>query len=72
MAPQYELDDGTTDTPIAATADVQRIEAPVTVKAYFMCAFAAFGGFFFGFVSPTIGMRCGHTAHRSGLRKRAL
>lgn len=32
-----------------ATADLARIEAPVTVKAYFMCAFAAFGGFFYGF-----------------------
>jgi SP family sugar:H+ symporter-like MFS transporter len=29
--------------PLAATADVNRIEAPVTTKAYFMCAFAAFG-----------------------------
>ena len=30
-------------TTLAATADVNRIEAPVTKKAYFMCAFAAFG-----------------------------
>ena len=29
---------------LVATADTGRIEAPVTVKAYFMCAFAAFGG----------------------------
>ena len=29
--------------PLAATADVYRIEAPVTTKAYFVCAFTAFG-----------------------------
>ena len=40
--------------PLAATADVNRIEAPVTAKAYFMCAFAAFGGIFFGFDSGYI------------------
>jgi sugar porter (SP) family MFS transporter len=33
----------------AATSDVARVEAPVTLKAYFMCAFAAFGGIFFGY-----------------------
>lgn len=32
-----------------ATADTKRIEAPVTFKAYLMCAFAAFGGIFFGY-----------------------
>lgn len=37
-----------------ATTDTARIEAPVTVKAYFMCAFAAFGGIFFGFDSGYI------------------
>ena len=31
------------------TTDVGRIEAPVTVKAYLICAFAAFGGIFFGY-----------------------
>ena len=40
--------------PLVATADVNRIEAPVTPKAYFMCAFAAFGGIFFGFDSGYI------------------
>jgi len=39
---------------LAATGDVNRIEAPVTVKAYFMCAFAAFGGIFFGYDSGYI------------------
>ncbi|KUJ16329.1 general substrate transporter [Mollisia scopiformis] len=39
---------------LMATADVSRIEAPVTMKAYMMCAFAAFGGIFFGFDSGYI------------------
>jgi hypothetical protein len=39
---------------ISATADVSRIEAPVTFKAYMMCAFAAFGGIFFGYDSGYI------------------
>ncbi|RDW61615.1 hypothetical protein BP5796_11507 [Coleophoma crateriformis] len=34
---------------ITGTADTGRVEAPVTMKAYFMCAFAAFGGIFFGY-----------------------
>lgn len=40
---------------LSATANTQRIEAPVTVKAYLMCVFAAFGGFFFGYDSGYIG-----------------
>ncbi|KAM0281488.1 hypothetical protein ACHAQH_003518 [Verticillium albo-atrum] len=36
------------------TDDVERIEAPVTWKAYAMCAFAAFGGIFFGYDSGYI------------------
>ncbi|KAJ9626216.1 hypothetical protein H2203_003848 [Taxawa tesnikishii (nom. ined.)] len=39
---------------LAATNDVSRIEAPVTWKAYMMCAFAAFGGIFFGYDSGYI------------------
>lgn len=39
---------------LAATADTSRIEAPVTFKAYMMCAFAAFGGIFFGYDSGYI------------------
>ncbi|EFR01063.1 high-affinity glucose transporter RGT2 [Nannizzia gypsea CBS 118893] len=39
---------------MAGTADVSRVEAPVTLKAYLMCAFAAFGGIFFGFDSGYI------------------
>ncbi|MCJ1476512.1 hypothetical protein MMC13_005178 [Lambiella insularis] len=40
---------------LAATADASRIEAPVTIKAYLMCAFASFGGIFFGYDSGYIG-----------------
>ena len=36
---------------LAATTDTARVEAPVTVKTYLMCAFAAFGGIFFGYDS---------------------
>jgi MFS transporter, SP family, sugar:H+ symporter len=39
---------------LSATADTSRIESPVTTKAYFMCAFAAFGGIFFGYDSGYI------------------
>ncbi|WEW56247.1 hypothetical protein PRK78_001686 [Emydomyces testavorans] len=39
---------------MAGTADVSRVEAPVTLKAYLMCAFAAFGGIFFGYDSGYI------------------
>lgn len=39
---------------LVATADTGRIEAPVTIKAYLMCAFSAFGGIFFGYDSGYI------------------
>ncbi|EAS30929.3 sugar porter (SP) family MFS transporter [Coccidioides immitis RS] len=39
---------------MAGTSDVSRVEAPVTLKAYLMCAFAAFGGIFFGYDSGYI------------------
>lgn len=39
---------------MAGTTDVSRVEAPVTLKAYLMCAFAAFGGIFFGYDSGYI------------------
>ncbi|KAK9349708.1 general substrate transporter [Lipomyces doorenjongii] len=45
---------------LIVTSDVNRVEAPVTLKAYFMCAFAAFGGIFFGYdagyISSVMGM----------------
>lgn len=37
-----------------ALADTTRVEAPVTFKTYMMCAFAAFGGIFFGYDSGYI------------------
>lgn len=39
---------------IAAPTSLERIEAPVTIKAYLMCAFASFGGIFFGYDSGYI------------------
>lgn len=45
---------------LLATADTERIEASVTIKAYLMCAFAAFGGIYFGYdsgyISGVLGM----------------
>jgi MFS transporter, SP family, sugar:H+ symporter len=35
-------------------ADLERVEAPVTFKAYMMCVFAAVGGLFFGYDSGYI------------------
>lgn len=35
--------------PVHGTADLARTEAPITIKTYLMCAFAAFGGIFFGY-----------------------
>ncbi|KAI0450691.1 general substrate transporter [Xylaria acuta] len=40
---------------VAGTTDVSRVEAPVTVKAYLICAFAAFGGIFFGYDTGWMG-----------------
>lgn len=39
---------------LAATTDVNMTEAPVTWKAYLLCAFASFGGIFFGYDSGYI------------------
>ena len=39
---------------IIATTDTSRIEAPINAKAYLMCAFASFGGIFFGYDSGWI------------------
>jgi MFS family permease len=36
---------------IQATTDVNMTECPVTWKAYLLCAFASFGGIFFGYDS---------------------
>ncbi|KAH8652119.1 general substrate transporter [Xylariales sp. PMI_506] len=39
----------TGDHALVATADLNSIEAPVTWKAYLICAFASFGGIYFGY-----------------------
>ena len=39
---------------LSTTQDIERIEAPVTWKAYLLCAFASFGGIFFGYDSGYI------------------
>jgi sugar porter (SP) family MFS transporter len=39
---------------LAVVDDVNRIEAPVTWQAYLICAFASFGGIFFGYDSGYI------------------
>jgi sugar porter (SP) family MFS transporter len=41
--------------PVTGTADVSRVEAPVTVRAYLIIAFAAFGGIFFGYDTGWMG-----------------
>jgi hypothetical protein len=43
------------------TTDVNHIEAPVTWKAYLICAFASFGGIFFGYDSGYINGVSGST-----------
>jgi len=40
--------------PSGGPHDITRVEAPVTIKAYLMCIFAAFGGIFFGYDSGYI------------------
>lgn len=40
---------------VHGTTDIARIEAPVTIKTYLMCAFAAFGGIFFGYDTGWMG-----------------
>jgi MFS transporter, SP family, sugar:H+ symporter len=47
-----------TDT--VGTADSNDIEAPVSIRAYLICAFASFGGILFGYdsgyISGVLGM----------------
>ncbi|PKS07151.1 hypothetical protein jhhlp_005751 [Lomentospora prolificans] len=42
------------DVVLEPTTDVNHVEAPVTWKAYLICAFASFGGIFFGYDSGYI------------------
>ncbi|KAK5130436.1 hypothetical protein LTR08_002135 [Meristemomyces frigidus] len=46
---------GAPPTMITGTADTSRVEAPVTLKAYLICCFAAFGGIFFGYDTGWMG-----------------
>ncbi|KAK2795993.1 hypothetical protein FQN51_009538 [Onygenales sp. PD_10] len=41
-------------TTYTGTADVSRVEAPMTIRAYLLCAFASFGGILFGYDSGYI------------------
>ena len=41
--------------PVTGTSNVDRVEAPVTVRAYLIVAFAAFGGIFFGYDTGWMG-----------------
>ncbi|KAK2808738.1 hypothetical protein FQN50_004410 [Emmonsiellopsis sp. PD_5] len=47
-------------TTYTGTADVSRVEAPMTIRAYLLCAFASFGGILFGYdsgyISGVLGM----------------
>ncbi|KAJ7888359.1 general substrate transporter [Mycena olivaceomarginata] len=42
-------------TVMLGTTDMSRIEAPVTMKTYFMCVFAAFGGILLGYDTGWMG-----------------
>ncbi|VEU19936.1 DEKNAAC100662 [Brettanomyces naardenensis] len=46
---------------LEGTSDINKVEAPITIKTYLMCAFAAFGGIFFGYdsgyISGVLGMK---------------
>lgn len=54
------------------TDDVARIEAPVTFKAYLICAFASFGGIFFGYDSGYINGVLGSPLFISNVENRPL
>lgn len=56
MAEKTEATNVETGAPVEAGAPnrVNVVEAPVTLKAYLICAFAALGGIFFGYDSGYI------------------
>jgi sugar porter (SP) family MFS transporter len=54
MDPSNESHEAANAKALAATTDVNMTEAPVTWKAYLLCAFASFGGIFFGYDSGYI------------------
>ncbi|KAL8290637.1 hypothetical protein RQP46_002895 [Phenoliferia psychrophenolica] len=49
-----DVDNAEAGLALKGTSDLERIEAPVTLKAYLLCAFASFGGIFFGYDSGYI------------------
>ena len=49
-----DIDERKTSVVLQAAEDVGQVEAPVTWKAYLLCAFASFGGIFFGYDSGYI------------------
>jgi MFS family permease len=51
MAPKFEVSSSDAEA-VAEVGGV--VEAPITIREYFMCAFAAFGGIFFGYDSGYI------------------
>ncbi|KUI56515.1 putative glucose transporter rco-3 [Cytospora mali] len=51
---EQPLSTSAVESGIRITTDVERVEAPVTWKAYLICAFASFGGIFFGYDSGYI------------------
>lgn len=54
VAAQPEVQHHNSVAGLATTRDVDLVEAPVTWKAYAICAFASFGGIFFGYDSGYI------------------
>ncbi|KAI0393418.1 putative transporter [Xylariaceae sp. FL0594] len=54
MSARFRRNSNNNNNNNGAAAALDRIEAPVTWKAYVLCAFAAFGGIFFGYDSGYI------------------
>jgi MFS family permease len=54
MADEKVIVAGSDNAALRPNSNVERIEAPVTWKAYLLCAFASFGGIFFGYDSGYI------------------
>ena len=51
---------------LVGTANEDRVEAPVTIKAYLLCVFASFGGIFFGYVPPSSYQTIAYIRYDSG------
>ena len=52
--PKGPIEERKTSIALHTAENVEAIEAPITWKAYLMCAFASFGGIFFGYDSGYI------------------